>query len=108
MRFLNFILIIFLFVSCQGIEPSHSIVGERCFPIMKEISSVETLKGEEQIVSGFCQCHKYKIGDQIKRVSDSYEMPLMYCNKEATFKDWSNTYYLFLEEWRVYLIQNNR
>ena len=100
MRYLNLFLILFTITSCRGLPPAKSITVERCFPLMEEVAL-----DEEILVRGICQCHKYKVGDEIKRVSESYSMPLMYCNKEATFKNYPTTLYPFLEEWRVYLLQ---
>lgn len=105
-----FLLLILLVISsCNGLEPAHNIVVERCFPLM-EVVNLEAVASvdAEPLYRGVCQCHSYKIGETFKRISDSVSKPLIYCNKEVTFKDYPKTLYPFLLEWSTFLKQNTK
>jgi hypothetical protein len=100
MKYLSLLLVLLL-NSCNGIPPAKRIDIERCFlTIDKEVSINDT-----NYYSGACICHNYRVGDELKRTSESKEKPLNYCNKQATFIDYPTTLYIFLESWRVYLLQ---
>jgi hypothetical protein len=81
-------------------SPKRSIDVERCF-----ITMDKTIEYEKELYSsGYCRCHLYIVGDEIGRITESTNKPLNYCDKQATFINYSTTLYLFLEEWRVYLL----
>jgi hypothetical protein len=100
MKCLKIILLLIL-TSCNGITPKHSIDVERCFVSLEKTILVDGV----EFHYGSCRCHQYRVGDEIKRLTDSIDKPLMYCDKQAVFKDYASTLYLFLESWRVFLLQ---
>lgn len=85
--------------SCRVITPARSVITERCSPVIEELPE------SYDRFTGYCVCHEYKIGDEIKRVSETYVKSLMYCNKAISFPNYSTELYPFLEEWRVFLLQ---
>lgn len=84
--------------------PARYVDVERCVPNLIE----ETIINEKSYYSGYCRCHTYRVGDEIKRISESENKPLTYCDKQMGFKDYATTLYPFLEEWRVYLLQQEK
>ena len=101
MKCLKIIILFFLFSSCNGLPPKKNITVERCFLAIESTILID----EKEYSTGFCRCHSYMVGSSIKRVSESENKPLLYCDKQASFKDYATTLYLFLEEWRIYLLQ---
>lgn len=93
--------IIFL-SSCVGIPPKRNITTERCVPYIEQIpDSIDRY-------TGFCRCHSYIIGDKIGRVSESRDRPLNYCSKIVGFTKYTTEVYPYLEEWRVFLLQQEK
>lgn len=88
--------------SCVNIPPKRNITTERCVPVIEQIpESIDRY-------TGYCRCHKYVMGDQIGRVSDSYDKPLNYCSKIIGFPKYVSEVYPYLEEWRVFLLQQEK
>ncbi len=100
MKYLSVTLLLFLY-SCNGITPATHIDVERCFTSLER----EVIIGETKLYAGTCICHTYRVGDVIGRITESEEKPLLYCDKIGGIKNYATTLYLYLEEWRIYLLQ---
>ena len=88
--------------SCVGIPPKRNVTTERCVPIIEQIpESIDRY-------TGYCRCHAYIIGDQIGRISDSYDKPLNYCSKIIGFPKYVTEVYPFLKEWSIFLQQQEK
>ena len=72
--------LLLLLSSCVSTIPPRSITTERCSPYIEAMSEFENRW------TGYCRCHQYKMGDEIKKVSDSYDKPLNYCSGVIGFK----------------------
>ena len=96
---MKYLSLVFILVSCN--TPPRNIEIERCFPAMVKDMTIEG----ETYHTGYCRCHQYSIGENIGRTSESVNKPLKYCDKQATFINYPTTLYLFLQDWRVYLLQ---